>query len=225
MRKVDRLYEIIQLLRGGRLRTAKELSENLSISIRTVYRDIDALVASGVPIEGERGVGYVIRNPIDIPPLHFTPLEYQALLLGVEFISATTDDQVASAAREAALKIKAVTSQLQSPKVKPLAHVYFKSAPETKARLQLLRGAIEDNRKVQLDYTDNNSDHTTRTVRPLALEFWGKTWTLTAWCEHRDDTRMFRLDRIKTVKILNSHFNVEVGKTYKEHIKRMTRDE
>lgn len=101
MRKVDRLFEIIQLLRGKRLRTAGFIAAELGVSQRTIYRDIAGLMASGIPIEGERGVGYLISQPIELPPLHFTPLELKSLRLGVDMVKAISDIELAAAAEEA----------------------------------------------------------------------------------------------------------------------------
>ena len=100
MRKIDRLFEIVQLLRGRRLRTAHYLAAQIGVSKRTIYKDIQGLMASGVPIEGERGVGYLIQQPIELPPLHFTPLELQTIRFGLDFAKAAVDPEMANAAQE-----------------------------------------------------------------------------------------------------------------------------
>ena len=222
MRKIDRLFEIIQLLRGQRLRTAEFISEKLGVSVRTVYRDIQALMASGVPIEGERGIGYVVRQPIELPPLHFSPLELQAIQLGINMVKAIADAEVTAAAKEVELKIRDVlpnASRATNPL--PLAHIYFDSDPKTLQYLPTLRHALEKKQVVQLHYRNETGKATSRFVWPLGLEYWGKCWTLTAWCELRKDFRVFRLDRITACEQLERTFSAEKGRTYQDYLKQL----
>jgi len=144
MRKIDRLFEIVQILRGQRLRTAEFIAQKLGVSVRTVYRDIQGLMASGVAIEGERGVGYIIRQPIELPPLHFSPLELQAIQLGIDMVRAIADEEVAAAAKEVELKIRDVLppSSRHSSR-QPLAHIYFQSDTKTLKFLPDLRRALD----------------------------------------------------------------------------------
>jgi predicted DNA-binding transcriptional regulator YafY len=222
MRKIDRLFEIIQLLRGQRLRTAEFISEKLGVSVRTVYRDIQGLMASGVPIEGERGIGYVIRQSIELPPLHFTPLELQAIQLGITMVRAIADEEVIAAAREVELKIRDVLPDAsRRASHPPLAHIYFESDPKTLKNLPILRQSLEKKRVVQLRYRNETGKVTSRQIWPLALEYWGKCWTLTAWCELRKDFRVFRLDRIVTCEQLERQFSTEKGKTYQDYLKQL----
>ena len=220
MRKVDRLFEIIQILRGRRLRTAEFIASELGVSVRTVYRDIQGLMASGVPIEGERGVGYVIRQPIELPPLKFTPLELKALQLGIKMVIATADEEIAHAANEAALKILDVIPNGLAEDDAPVAHVYFESDPQTRENLALLRDALSSQLKITFCYTDERSAVTQRLVRPLGIEYWGKVWTLTSWCELRDDFRVFRVDRISNSVMTDQVFKDEKGRTYQDYLKR-----
>jgi len=219
MRKIDRLFEIIQLLRGQRLRTAEFISEQLGVSVRTVYRDIHGLIASGVPIEGERGIGYIIRQSIELPPLHFTPLELQAIQLGITMVKAVADHDVAAAAKEVALKIQdALPTKDRGKTYAPIAHIYFESDAKTRDVLAKLRGALDEKNKVVINYTNEVKKKSSRTIRPLGLEYWGKVWTLTAWCELRDDFRVFRIDRIKSCEITGDVFKNETGKTYRDYL-------
>lgn len=221
MRKVDRLFEVIQLLRGRRLRTAEFIANKLGISVRTVYRDIQGLISSGVPIEGERGIGYIIRQPIEIPPLNFTPLELRAIMLGIDMVKAIADQGVSVAAQEAAIKIQdAMPAGMQRKRHLPIAHIYFESDAKIRNILEQLRAALDEKRKVKINYTDESGEKSARTVRPLGIEYWGKVWTITAWCEFREDFRMFRIDRIGRCEILPDHFKDEVGKTYRDYISR-----
>ncbi|MFN9322763.1 MAG: helix-turn-helix transcriptional regulator [Holosporales bacterium] len=221
MRKIDRLFEIIQLLRGQRLRTAAMISEKLGVSVRTVYRDIQGLMAAGVPIEGEPGMGYVIRQPLELPPLHFTPLELRAIQLGISMVKAVADDEVSACAQEVAIKLRDVLpSSLWDNNYSPAGYVYFSSDGKTKEFLKKMRHAIDNNKKISFFYGDEHGHQTSRTVRPLGLEYWGKVWTLTAWCELRNDFRVFRLDRLQSLALLQECFASEKGKTYRDYLSR-----
>ncbi|MFO0360673.1 MAG: helix-turn-helix transcriptional regulator [Flavobacteriales bacterium] len=222
MRKIDRLFEIIQLLRGQRLRTAEFISEKLGVSVRTVYRDIHGLIASGIPIEGERGIGYVIRQSIELPPLHFSPLELQAIQLGINMVKAIADEEVTAAAKEVEIKIRDVLPNANRETVSPpLAHIYFESDPKTLQYLPTLRHSLEKKQVMRLRYRNETGKATSRYVWPLGLEYWGKCWTLTAWCELRQGFRVFRLDRITTCEQLERHFSAERGKTYQDYLKQL----
>lgn len=219
MRKIDRLFEIIQLLRGQRLQTAEFISEKLGVSVRTVYRDIHGLMASGVPIEGERGIGYVIRQSIELPPLHFTPLELQAIQLGINMVKAAADHDVAAAAKEVALKIQDALPAKDRGKIyAPIAHIYFESDANTRDVLAKLRRALDEKSKLNIIYTNELKKKSSRTVRPLGLEYWGKVWTLTAWCELRNDFRAFRVDKITSCEMTGELFKTETGKTYRDYL-------
>jgi len=223
MRRADRLFGIVQLLRGGRLRTALEMAERLEVSTRTIYRDIDALIATGVPIEGERGVGYVIRAPFLLPPLSFTEAELQALLLGARFVQAWGDPELVAAAEEALVKIDSVLPEARRGEV--MRQDIDAHAPRldqgSRSRLTLLRKALRMRRKVQIDYQAEQGLLTCRTVRPLGLDAWGHAWTLTAWCELRDDFRNFRLDRMREASFLPEIFVPEAGKTLHDYLRRL----
>lgn len=208
MRRADRLFLLIQALRGRRVVTARRLAELLEVSERTVYRDVQDLQLSGVPIEGEAGVGYVLRRGSDIPPLMFTRDELEALVVGARMVEAWTGRRIASAARRALTKIEAVlpdelkrrseTSRVFAPPVERHAALA--------GRLDALHVAIEARRVVELDYRREDGQASLRPVRPLCLAFWGPAWTLGAWCEMRSDFRNFRLDRIEGFRMLGRHF-------------------
>lgn len=214
MRRADRLFEIVQLLRGQRLRTAADIAERLEVSVRTIYRDIDALVATGVPIEGERGVGYVIRVPLELPPLTFTAAELQALQLGARFVGAWGDDELAKAAEEALIKVEAVLTDDRRGELarRDLSAFALRHGPNERDILGRLRKAVRTMRKVQLCYADRDGARTERLVRPLSLEAWGHAWTLTAWCEKRTDFRAFRIDRMQDVAVTDEVFRPEPGR-------------
>jgi len=199
MRRADRLFQIVQHLRGGRLTTARKLSESLEVSERTIYRDIADLIGSGVPIEGEAGVGYVMRAGFDLPPLMFTRDEIVALTAGARIIRAWGGAAMAGAAEEALEKIRAVLPPdlaARSEAVQVHSVAVLGPDAETRTRLDSLERAAEDRTRLVLTYRDAGEAETERPVRPLGLWFWGKVWTLIAWCELRNDFRMFRVDRI-----------------------------
>jgi predicted DNA-binding transcriptional regulator YafY len=225
VRRADRLFQIIQYVRGHRVTTAAELARALEVSERTVYRDIRDLVLSGVPIEGEAGVGYVLRKGFDLPPLMFTPDEVEALVLGTRVVSSWADTELGRAAESALGRITAALPDdlrervLESRLFAPGFHV----RPEVAKCLGLLREATEKKRKAWLSYRDSEEAITVRTVRPLALAFFGYTWMLSAWCELRNDFRNFRLDRVEEMNLLDEHFAAEPGKTWDDYLTQMER--
>ena len=199
MRRADRLFQIVQYLRGGRLLTARRLAERLEVSERTIYRDIADLIGSGVPIDGEAGIGYLMRAGYDLPPLMFTKAEITALVAGARMIRSFGGADMALAAEEALTKIEAVLPEAlrgSTASVAILAHDSGALAAADRAMLDRIDTAIAEHRALRLHYRDAEDQHTDRRVRPLGLWFWGKVWTLVAWCELRNDFRMFRIDRI-----------------------------
>lgn len=219
MRKVERLFEIIQLLRGQRLRTAETIASHLGISTRTVYRDIQSLMASGLPIEGERGIGYLIRLPITLPPLPLTVAEVQAVSVGLGLVASLTDNQLRQAAQEAQHKINAVLPDVTPHKLSSYGgiHVYAKSDLQQQNVFAALHTAIDSQKICHLDYETEAGTVTTRYIYPLALEYWGHVWTLAAWCCLRNDFRAFRLDRIKSFIVSDKTFTTERGKSYTDY--------
>jgi len=214
MRRADRLFRIVQHLRGGRLTTARQLAEKLEVSERTIYRDIADLVGSGVPVDGEAGVGYLMRAGFDLPPLMFTRDEIVALVAGARLIRAWGGLAMAEAAEEALVKIGAVLPAPERDRALSV-QVHAFQTPEldaaTRARLDRLEAAVDARQRLAIGYTDEAGAATERTIRPLGLWFWGKVWTLVAWCELRDDFRMFRADRIGAMTGAGT-FRHEAGK-------------
>ncbi|MDH5327295.1 MAG: YafY family transcriptional regulator [Gammaproteobacteria bacterium] len=198
MRRADRLFQIIQLLRGRRLSTAKWLAQELEISERTVYRDIQDLMASGVPIEGEAGVGYVMRRGFDLPPLMFTREELTALTLGARIVQSWADQRLAKSAEQVLEKVEAVLpDKLKQAEEIPLFSPMTRLPPPVADTFAHLRFAIEHREKLQIGYMRKDGKTSQRIVWPLGLFFWGQVWTLTGWCELRDNYRNFRVDRIQ----------------------------
>lgn len=218
MRRADRLFQIVQYLRGGRLTTAKRLAEQLEVSERTVYRDIADLIGSGVPIEGEAGVGYVMRAGYDLPPLMFTETEITALVAGARLIRAWGGQAMAAAAEEALIKIGAVIPDSARQRADEVPIHAFQTGnlnDASRALLDRLEAAATNRTRLVLDYRDAEGQTTRRPVRPLNLWFWGKVWTLIGWCELRNDFRMFRVDRIAGASEDGS-FRDEAGKRLRD---------
>ncbi|MEM6276231.1 MAG: YafY family protein [Pseudomonadota bacterium] len=198
MRRADRLFEIIQLMRGARRVTARSLAGRLEVSERTIYRDVADLVASGVPIDGEAGFGYVLQDGYDLPPLMFTRDEIAALTAGARLIRAWGGIEMARGAEEALAKIDAILDDALRTRSRQLqVHAFgAQQSDETRAALDLIETAIEARHLIQFTYRDGAGLGTQRCVRPLGMWFWGKFWTFVGWCELRDDFRMFRVDRM-----------------------------
>lgn len=214
MRRADRLFQIVQHLRGGRLVTAKKLSDHLEVSERTIYRDIADLQSTGVPIDGEAGVGYIMREGFDLPTLMFTRDEIVALVAGARMVRSMGGAVMARAAIEALIKIESVLppslqTQLKSVEI----HVPdYAMNDRDKQMIDLCQSAVETRRVLELSYGDAENNQTRRAVRPLGLWYWGKVWTLVGWCELRTDFRVFRIDRIAVAVPTGMTFKPERGK-------------
>ena len=205
MRRADRLFQIIQILRRTpRPVTAAALADELEVSRRTVYRDISDLMSQRVPIEGEAGFGYVLTAGYDMPPLMLTPDELEAVVLGAQWVAGQPDKALANAARDLVAKIAAVVPEdlrpyIADPSVglKPI-----KPAPAQNLDTAGLRSAIREGRKLRLRYRSEAGEETERTVSPVILGYTDATCLLVAWCELRSDFRHFRADRIVDMTFL-----------------------
>lgn len=219
MRRADRLFQIVQWLQRRRrsVTTAAQLAARLGVSERTVYRDIRDLVGAGTPIDGEAGVGYRLKPGADLPPLMFSREEVQALVLGVRIVRQIGDPALAAAAAAILDKVAAVMPADLSPL---LAETRL-FAPPTLGReggaaaLGVARQALLARRRLRFRYTAGSGRGSRRSVRPLGVFFWGRVWTLSAWCELRRDFRNFRLDRIERPTI-GRPFDDEPGRTLRD---------
>ncbi len=222
MRRADRLFQAVQLIRGRRLTTAALLAQRLGVSLRTVYRDVADLQHQGVPIEGEAGVGYRMRAGFDLPPLMFSSAEAQALVAAIRLARPRLDAGLAAAAETALSKILAVLPASTRAAAESLA-VYAPTVGQddnTRQRLALLRQATEARQTLRLSYRDLKDRTSQRTVRPLGCFFWGPVWTLAAWCETRQDFRSFRVDRIEALELLDQRFRDEPGRSLADLLRR-----
>lgn len=224
MRRADRLFQIVQLVRGRRLTTADYLAERLEVSVRTVYRDIADLQAQGVPLDGAAGVGYRMRAGFDLPPLMFTTGEAKALVACARLAQPRLDTALARDAEHALAKILAVLPSAARAAAEGMAVYAIDVAGTdlgTRQRLQVLREAFEARRLLELDYHSLEGARSRRRVRPLGVFFWDAVWTLAAWCELRNDFRSFRVDRIVEVIELDERFRDEAGKTLADLFRRV----
>ncbi|PPJ47274.1 YafY family transcriptional regulator [Rhizobium sp. KAs_5_22] len=209
MRKASRLFEIIQILRlSRRVVTAAEIAGQLEVTPRSIYRDIAALQAMRVPIEGERGLGYILRPGFDLPPLMFSVEETEAIVLGLALLERTADTGLKQAARRVNAKIAgAVPEPLRQVLQGNALQAWGSVAPAPEGvDLAMVRAAIRDERKLLIDYRDEWANATERTVRPLALVYYSATAVIVAWCELRMAIRNFRADRVEDCQPLEDFF-------------------
>ncbi|MBE7214321.1 YafY family transcriptional regulator [Shewanella benthica] len=221
MRRADRLFQLVQLLRHRRLTTAKELAERLEVSTRTIYRDVQDLCLSGIPIEGEAGVGYLLRHEVNVPPLMFNEAELEAIQVGMRMVQAWGGKELSSAAKQAMIKVEAVLpARLQDYQSLMFAPDFYIDTDEFKF-LDVLRISSRLREYLLMEYRDVKEANTQREIRPLAIYFWKGTWTLLAWCELRNDFRNFRVDRITGLTNLGRHFDVTPGEEMQDYIEAM----
>jgi len=215
MRRADRLFAILQILRRGKVARAVDIAAALDVTPRTIYRDVSDLMAHGVPIDGAAGVGYILRPGYDLPPLMFDQPQLEALVLGARIVESWGDPELAMAAADVIAMVRAVVP----PGSRRSLDETTLWAPQNHYRRTIqvdgaaLRRAVRDRRKIRFAYRDGAERPTERDVRPLALAFFGPVWLLAAWCELRRDFRVFRLDRMSSLSVLDERFRAEPGKT------------
>jgi len=209
MRRADRLFDIIQILRLARTPiTAATIAAELEVTPRTVYRDIATLQSRRVPIDGEAGVGYVLRRGFELPPLMLTEEEVQAVAVGLRLLRRTGDPGLDSAARQVLVKLAAAMPEvLRAQLLEAPFHVATRGAPSPSAiDLSETRAAIRNAHKMWIDYVDEKGTATSRTICPVAMEYHVEATLICAWCELRDDYRHFRTDRIRGARVLQLDF-------------------
>ncbi|SEB69451.1 helix-turn-helix transcriptional regulator [Terriglobus roseus] len=223
MRRADRLFRIVSLLRSGRMLTGAQLAERLQISPRTLYRDVADLQRTGTPIIGEAGVGYTLRKDDHLPPMHFTPEELTALVLGARMAGAWGSESTQIAANDALLKIEAALPAEHRSRVDRvlLFAPPFPHPARTRKLLDRLHNACAENYVLRFGYADEAGRETERAVHPLGLFFWGNRWTLVAWCRRRDDFRHFRLDRMREVAVSDEVFASRRGQRLEDFIRKV----
>lgn len=220
MRRADRLFRITTELRSDRWLTAHKLAELLEVSERTIYRDIQDLSLSGIPIIAETGMGYRLMEGFRLPPLMFSEEELEALLLGVRMVGVWSDPLLAEAAERAVARIEAVLPERLVPELTRNTMLVPPFGPEATVSdaLHLLRQTIRSQNKVTFNYQRADGEKSVRTVQPLGLAYWGQSWTLVAWCELRDAFRHFRLDRISKLLETGDTFVAQPGRTLEDFL-------
>lgn len=220
--RADRLFELIQILRDGRLHKGQDLAKRLKVSLRTLYRDMDTLISSGIPVEGERGLGYMMTAPITLPPLNLSLTELEALHLGLAVVSKAADEELQDAAKSLSNKVDAALPEDRAAPASGWGFAVYPFAEAARGFVHMapLRAAIRSRRKIDITYASADTTTKQRIARPLQMEYWGRLWTLTAWCELRNDFRVFRVDRIQTLDVTFETFIEEEGKTLADYLER-----
>lgn len=211
MPRTGRLFEIIQILRTAAAPVrAEDLAGTLEVSKRTIYRDIAALQAMRTPVEGEAGIGYMLRKGYDLPPLNFDEEELEALHVGLAMLMRTGDGALQKAAARVSHKIKDVHATADWLQVAPWG-APLDDPEQGCVSKALLRQAVRESRKLQLTYLSPESGESCRTLRPLALIYHIDCTMLAAWCELRGGFRHFRTDRMLAADVLEDGFTPEAG--------------
>jgi predicted DNA-binding transcriptional regulator YafY len=219
MRRADRLFDIVQSLRAAaRPMTAAALADHLEVTVRTIYRDIAALQASRVPIEGAAGIGYVLRRGFDLPPLMFTAEEIDAIAVGARHVQRLRDPKLQKAAESVLAKVTAIVPEnLRSYLRAAPFYVSEGSAPPlTGVDLAEIRESMRSHRKIAIAYVDGEGRRSNRTIWPIALAYYVDVTVVAGWCELRDAFRHFRADRIRSARVLEERFPADGGRLFAE---------
>jgi predicted DNA-binding transcriptional regulator YafY len=204
MRKADRLFQLTNLIRHRQPITAQALADELEISIRSVYRYIDDLSVSGIPIYGTTGIGYQLDDHFELPPLNLTENELEALLLGVNMVRGWTSDELSQSAKSLAIKIEVAVPKALNDRLLTTIHVPNETDRSLeREKWQQIHQAIKKQNAIFIDYSDQYQQISQRQVYPLGLFYWGGKWTLGCWCTLRKGYRDFRLDRMQQITQLS----------------------
>ena len=212
MRRAERLFRLVQELRSRSVSRAEDLASHFEISVRTVYRDIAHLQASGLPIDGEAGVGYILRPGFDLPAMTFTFEQLDALAIGLSFVEVAGDTSLSQAAQEVRAKLQATLPAPEKRKLEGAPLFASRRQGRATPMLKTVRRAIREVEVLRLHYADGEGNQTERRVRPLAIWAFTDGWLFVGWCELRKDFRAFRLDRISVIEATDEHFADEPGK-------------
>jgi predicted DNA-binding transcriptional regulator YafY len=209
MRRADRLLQLIQILRRHRRPVIGDvMAHELEVSLRTVYRDIATLITDGVPIRGEAGVGYVLGEGYDLPPLMFTTDELEAVMLGLRWVARRGDTDLARAAQDTVAKIGTVLPEKLKPFLFDAGLLVPSRYNHTPDRIDVaqFRAAIRDGRKVTITYRDEEGAETSRTIWPIAVSYFDAQRLIIGWCELRAGFRSFRTDRMLEMTVLKDKY-------------------
>ena len=207
MRKADKLFQLTNLIRAKQPITADEIAEELEVSVRTVYRYIDDLSFSNIPVFGTPGLGYQLHENFELPPLNLTEQELDVLMLGVKMVSSWTGDTLTESANSLTRKIEAVLPKaLRDEYTRTIYAPQVYDDKENRNIWELMYKAIKNSNPVSILYRSLNETEATRTIYPLVLVYWGGKWTFGGWCTLREEFRNFRLDRIKKIEVEDAEF-------------------
>ena len=212
MRRAERLFQLVNLLGRRKFATAAELGERLEVSVRTVYRDVSHLISSGIPIAGEAGIGYRLDPSYRLPPLMFSASEVEALVIGMRMVESWGDKGLRRSALSILDKVGSLLADTPNARggleQTALFSLSFGLRGTATHHLAELRAAVNGRYPIAFTYEDGDGRVSTRTAKPLGLYFWGRTWTLAAWCELRGDFRNFRIDRIEALEVGEATFEL-----------------
>ncbi len=222
MARSDRLYDLIRRLRDGRVHRAGDLARRLGVSERTLYRDMDTLMASGIPVEGTRGQGYRMTRPVTLPPMALTQTELEALHLGLAVVAEGADDDMGRAARDLAARLEAALPENAPPRETggALAVYPFADSAAALKHLPRIRPALRSRQKLALTWTDGAGQRRSETVRPLKLDYWGRVWSLGVWSDTASAFADIRVDQISELRVLPALFVDEPGKSVSDFERR-----
>ena len=231
MNRIDRLHAILTTLQSKRIVKAEELAKKFEVSNRTIYRDIRALEAGGVPIGAEAGVGYFIADGYHLPPVMFTKEEGRALLMAGKLMEKISDPAVSHSFQEALTKVRAVLDnekkdELQGLEERILVNPFPLTAPtQANPILEQVKEALVQNRVIEMDYYSNyKGEHSRRQLEPIGLTFYQNHWHLIGFCRLRQDYRDFRVDRISKLQVLSERFKPFQHPSLKEYIDSLFKD-
>jgi predicted DNA-binding transcriptional regulator YafY len=218
MPRAERLFRLVNELRSRGLSRAHDLAGYFEISVRTVYRDIAHLQASGLPIEGEAGVGYILRPGFDLPSTTFTFEQLDALALGLSFVETAGDTSLSQAAREVRAKLQASLPDPDKRKLETAPLFAARRAGRAPSGLKTVRSAIRDLEILRLTYDGADGNRSDRRVRPLAIWAFTEGWLFVGWCELRRDFRAFRMDRISALERCGEYFPQDPDKSLQTYL-------
>lgn len=218
MRRAERLFRLVRELRARNVSRAEDLAAIFEISVRTVYRDIAHLQASGLPIEGEAGVGYILRPGFDLPAMTFTFEQIDALAIGLAFVEVAGDASLSLAAREVRAKLQAALPDPDQRKLDDAPLFASRRQGRADPRLKTVRDAIRESQILRVNYGDADGKASVRRVRPLAIWAFTDGWLFVGWCELRNDFRAFRLDRISGIEETGDRFATEPDKSLSTYL-------
>ncbi|WP_025897327.1 helix-turn-helix transcriptional regulator [Sneathiella glossodoripedis] len=222
MRRADRLFQIVQILqRKKNAITAQIIAEELEVSVRTIYRDIQDLIKNHVPICGEPGTGYLLQGGYDLPPMMFSDEEIEAIMLGVEWVRANGDTQIQRAAEDVLVKIGAVLPKNRQALLSSLTHIIHRPDEAKKITVSMpeVRRAIRHHLNADTTYLSLAGELTDRRLSPLIIVFFENIQLLVAWCHLRQDIRNFRMDRFQSFTVSDETFPSSYVKQLHDHMK------